>query len=366
MGAMELKKRSKLANIFIILVVLIYFFLNNKKYGTGNYISEIKDTKNLIAFTKEISSGNIFERMKNDIYFLNTKNGQVIRLTDDPYQYSYLNWSVLGDRLIFTSNRNKKREARFDESKNPDYIIIYNFKTHKEKILEDNIAKEVETLQQTLRHKNPDIVLGEIEYCDSSNPFWIKENRIGFLRVIPIGLGYGYKALCSADTNGSNLKVFRDFSKYPKYMILSPKWINEDSVVVQIMEANLLESKFSYIALFLTKLRKYIILSDTNYRASSPQLLENRKKVFYLINKDQKKIGVILNLKNMKKKFIQLNDLEGWIRFSPKGNKIAYLKEHDRRNYDIYIKDLNTLKEKRMTFDGGIKSLWAWSPNSDD
>ncbi|MHB2149760.1 hypothetical protein ACX8XP_11940 [Calditrichota bacterium LG25] len=363
---MELKKKSKMVNIFIILIILIYFFFNNKKYGKGNYIFEIKNTKNLLAFTKETPSENIFERNKNDIYLLNVKSGKIFQLTDDPYQYAYISWSIKGDRLIFTSTRNKEKAARFDESKNLDYIVIYNFKTHKEKILEDNIAKEVETLKQTLRQKNTDIVIGERKYCDSSNPFWINENRIGFLRVIPIGLGYGYEVLCSADTNGNKLKVFRDFSKFPSYELTSPQWINEDSVIVQITDPNFVESKFSHIALFLTKLKKYIILSDTSYRASSPQLFENREKVLYFIIKNDKIIRVILDIKSMKKVFFDASDIGRAPTLSPKGNKIAYLKGKDLFEGDIYIKDLNTLKEERMTFDGGIKDLWSWSPNSDD
>lgn len=348
--------------ILILFIFVISHLISQNKYGEGEFDKSITNTKNMIAYTHYISPNKFGVRIKEDVYLLNVKTGKKYQLTNDRYEYSYLAWSSSGDRLLFTSKINTEEAVLWDESRNPSYLCTYNFKNKTERILEDKIKKEVHNLGLRLKKEGYNIEFYNEEYRDTSYPFWIDTNRIGFLRELPFGLGRAYGVLCTTDTNGMDLKAYKDFSKYPEWRISEPQWINEDSVIVYLTTFDL-DDHESYIALFLSKQNRYIYLNDKKTDVCSAILSNDRKKILYYEWKDNDIFQVMQTLKNGKKEKIKVEKVCVGSVLSPQGTKLAFLKENEYGS-DIYIMSINRKNQNRMTFDGGVKGFLSWSPNS--
>ncbi len=358
----------KILGLIIGLFFPLCLFTCFSDFAANGFNKEIRQTKNTIAYVCSPYSHQMAKIRNREIYLLNTRTKLPLRLTDNNYNEGSLAWSPNGEELLFTSTRSTRRIAQFSDAEDPYYLCLYNFQSCKEKILEDNISLEVDKIYKKLINNGKAVKKIAKKTFNTYTPFWIKNDLIGFKRQLPFGLGVGPGDICTTDTSGKNLTIYRDLLEFPNWQIFSPQWISEDSIVCSIIDFNRDLKSIKKIALYHTKEMRFEILVDRKDRnAFNPSISNDRKNILFLEtvphSNDFKKDLLLLNIRTRKIKHI-LRDVEEAV-FSPQNTKIAFIRKINS-NYDVYIMNSDSTDVVRMTFDGGMKSSLAWSPNSDD
>ncbi len=343
------------------------FFFQSEEFGDGEFDTSIKSVENSIAYTQIPFEAKTADPQNADIFLANTRSEKTLRLNDDSYEDHDLAWNKEGTKLLFTSRRRATKHL----SLNPTILCIYDFSSGTERILENAISNEVDKLGQELIKQGVEILKTDDEHYNTSDPYWIRANRIGFLRRLPFGKGASISALCTSDTLGKRLKAYRDWDVFPKWEMSHPQWINEDSVLV-LLQTPLLTSLFkspdsvkSYVAIYLTRSNEFNLLTNDSERAFSPYLSYDKKKFLYTrIIKDTTEL-VLVNLRTKEEKVVPTQMPMFNAILSPHCEKIAFLRENGNDD-DIYIMNVDGTKMRQITFDGGIKGSLAWCPNSVD
>ena len=354
-------------SLVIIILLLGLSCSQNSDIGIGKYNPEITSTENLIAFVQLPENAENEFPWNREIYLLNSENGMLKRLTFDQFEDEDLAWSPTGDRIIFTSKRSLRPRARFNEGNNPSYLCIYDFSTKSERILNKNLTDGIISLGQNLKNEGYEINYNSDRRLRLSSPYWISANLLGCRIQLPFGIGRAYGDLCTFDTLGNNLDVITEIFEQPDWRIMWPVWINEDSILVNLMSKNNSNGK-NAVAIYLKKEMQFVRLTSESSKVSSPSLARNSRQIIFLERKKADKLTslIILDLKNNKRKSIDI-DLEGVTgpELSPNGRKLAFFKSNEQVwGDDIYIMNINGTNIMRMTHNGGLKGSLRWSPNT--
>ncbi len=344
---------------FLVFVCIIKFFFISDEFNGGKFDSSIKNVENSIAYIQIPFKNKTADPQDSDIFLINTISLKKQRLNNDSYQDRDLSWNRLGNKLLFTSRRRATKHL----SLNPTILCIYDFTSGTERILENAISDEILMLELDVVKQGIKILKNDEEYFNTSDPYWIDISQIGFLRRLPFGKGSSIPVLCTSDIFGKQLKVYRDWTQFPKWKYNKPQWINQDSVLVRVYTPDL-DNHESRMAIFLTKNNDLDFLTIDSVRAFSPFLSYDKKNILFTrIIKNTTEL-VLMKLQTKEIKLVLNQPIFNAI-LSPHCNKIAFLKENGIDN-DIYIMNIDGTNMKQITFDGGIKGSLAWSPNSFD
>ena len=186
----------KIIGIIVGFGLFLYSLFYQNTPGKGEFDKSIKKTENVIAYIHYPIPGGTGSPRNSDIYLLDVKTGEQLRLNRDRFEDDDLSWSPDATRLLFTSRRSQERIAQFSDAENPSYLYIYDFRSGKERSLESALASEVYRLGEKLKKKGYEIKHLKGKYLSTNYPFWIDINLIGFMRHLPYGLGRGYGDIC--------------------------------------------------------------------------------------------------------------------------------------------------------------------------
>lgn len=360
--------RFQIGIVVLILSYVFYTTIIRGEAGKGKYNTEIVVQKNMIAYSCSYASGSPFKPADKQIYLLDVSTGTRQQLTVDRYEYGAVDWSPDGERLLFTSHRNTEPGARFDSSKDPNYLVIYNLKTQEEHIIQHNIRQEIEARIDSIQHTGQEVYIADNpedrQYIDGRAPRWVTPTQISFLHTIPIGTGWGYQVLCTSDTLGKHLRIYRDYTVFPQWRMAAPQWITPDTVLVLLGEIPGLS--YVHYAFFLPQHLEYILLGDRFAEGSYPELISGTHQVLYYLEREESIVQVIEDLYTGQQERIILPHFDhpprGYV-MSPHETKIAFLRKTGP-NEDIYIMDRNGSHVRRLTSDGGDKFSLVWNPVS--
>ncbi len=364
---------------FILAIIssvgILLFYARQTHFGKGDFNKEIRDTRNMIAYVMYVENKEKPGKTSHDIYLLHSQTGSQYQLTHDKFSYRAVSWSPKGHRILFNSSRslekysyrNNQRRSNFS-----DYLYIYDFRKGKEQMLEKTLRQSVYNMGMEYKKEgtwNSPYDDLERKHCSNMSPVWFDENLISFKRQLPYGIRTAPGVLCSTDTLGKQLKIYRDLYYYPKWEFICQQWINSDTLLACFRPFDV-EEKRERIGYYLVKDREIVFLSkEDEKRRPFLNLSRDKKKFLYTELEKGKDSGnlFVQNRITGKIEFLVENVREAV--FSPLGEKIAFIRDSGtfgNRILDIYIMDSDGSNIKQMTFDGCYKWSLSWCPNSDE